>query len=213
MIAHPHPVVIRGVAGALAAHQDIDLVSTTTEICLISSSIRLEKVDILLCAYEFESDRVPDGLYLLRRLRREHPALKIVVFTNFLPDSPLAQHSRELGVSAVLSLPSMDPDSLVIALKGLVADLAPETDESDSVRTTCSSYLVAQLLALSPCELEVLRHHLRGLSDEQIATRRKRARKTVSNQRNQALRKLRLANLNPSARDDALSSLGPWLVG
>lgn len=214
MIADPHPVSITGIESALSRHDDFCVVGAVTEIRRICPTIEREDVNVLVCSYEFESDPLPDGLYLLGKLRREHPSLHIFVLANFLPGSPLARYVRHLGVANLFFKSRLDSKGLVAAMRCTLSGQPPVIDEPfDPETSPACTPLAAHMDALSKCQLEVLRYHLRGWSDPHIAFRRKRTAKTVSNQRNQALRKLGLADVHPYTRDEALSTLWPWLVG
>ncbi|SUA90075.1 helix-turn-helix transcriptional regulator [Pandoraea pulmonicola] len=185
-----------------------------TEIHRICPTIKRGDVNVLVCSYEFESDPLPDGLYLLGKLRREHPELHIFVLANFLPGSPLARYVRRLGVANLFFKSQVNSHGLVAAMRSTLSGQTQLVDESldAEARPACTS-LAARMDTLSKCQLEVLRYHLRGWSDPRIALRRKRTAKTVSNQRNQALQKLGLSNARPHIRDEALLTLWPWLVG
>lgn len=213
MVAHPHPVVAYGVRNAVAPYPDLALVSEVTQIGAISPAIEVQRVDALVCAYEFENDMLPDGQHLLRKLRHEHPSLKIVVVTGFLSESPLTAHAKQLGVNAVLSQSSLNADTLVATLQCLMAGRVLPENELPARDITVDSPLAARMRSLSLGELEALRHYLRELSDHRIAWLRERAHKTGGNQRSLALQKLGIDNIPRHFRDEALMSLAPWLIG
>lgn len=215
MIADPHPIIIDSVTAALTPQDAFRVVHAATTIRQICPNVTHHNVDLLLCAYEFLPDSLPDGLALMARLRRTHPALKIVILANFLPGSPLVKHVRSTGANALLHKSELYADLLVASLQRVIDGQFVYSDDSlrsHDLGVSDPDLLHARAQTLSPNELEVLRYYLHGYDDQMIAFRRKRSTKTVHNQRMQALHKLRLKDAPSKVIVETLSGLRSWLT-
>ncbi|VVD79710.1 LuxR family transcriptional regulator [Pandoraea iniqua] len=214
LIADPHPIFVYGLTNALANQNEFAIVGVVTEIRQIFSNIKRADVDILLCAYEFHEDPLPDGLAFLERLRRVHPSLKIVVSANFLPDSPLVKFAMSAGISGLLCKSELNSETLISSLRRVAGSQRVCTEKSTRSENVAPERDTAmRALSLSKTELEVLRHHIRDNNDKEIAFRRRRATKTISNQRSGAFKKLCVSEDNPKQLVDVLASLRSWLIG
>lgn len=195
-IADDHPVVLQGVSCLLGTHSDIEVRFATERIGSLLDLLIEKPVDVLVCDYEFQSDRYPDGLPLLARIRRIAPATRVLF---------LSSHSSAYIVSAALKAGA---DGFIGKLHDDFANLAVAVRSvhqhnvyvSESLTRRLSSTSVvgskpsAWISRLSAKEATVVRMICEGLSISDIANRLNRSPKTVSNQKNAGMKKLGVRN-------------------
>lgn len=142
-----------------------------------------------------------DGLLLIRRLRRNHPDLPVIVLT-MIHNPALVRGMFAAGVNGVVGKTAMARELslaqqavmsgrtyLSMDMQGkLEASPAPEEPGEKAPDPE------AGLASLSPREAEVVRMYAGGLIVTQIAKRLRRSVKTVSQQKNDAMRKLGLTS-------------------
>jgi two-component system capsular synthesis response regulator RcsB len=146
--------------------------------------------DVLVTDLAMPGGQYGDGLQLIDYLRRNFPNLPIVVLT-MLANPALLKRLRDLGVTSVVNksddlshialavqhvgrrMRYMSP-SVKAVLDGLRVNSAGKRDDSK----------------LSRRELEVVRLFVSGMTIKEIAERLNRSIKTISTQKNAAMRKL-----------------------
>ncbi|MDR6991210.1 response regulator transcription factor [Luteimonas sp. 3794] len=146
-----------------------------------------------------------DGLPLLLTLRRQLPALPIIVLTD-LDNPAMLRAIVDAGVRGLVDKASA-PGELLTAIRKVAAGrihfcramrtMLDQAGGPDGPR-----------LRMSPHEAEVVRLFAGGLTVSEIAARLSRSVKTISRQKNDAMHKLGLENncqLYAYARDHGLS--------
>lgn len=155
--------------------------------------------DLLITDFSmpYDDDDSGDGLPLLKRLRRDHPDLPIIVLT-MVHNPALIRGMLAAGVNGLVGKVAMMKE-LLLAI-GAVMNGRTYVCESlrDYVSEKTSSRIPGEIpvhpVALSEREAEVVRLYASGLSVTQIAERLHRSVKTVSQQKSDAMRKLGIAS-------------------
>jgi two-component system capsular synthesis response regulator RcsB len=136
-------------------------------------------------------------------LRRSHPELPIIVLT-LIRNSALIRGMFAAGANGVVGKTAMVSELLLAqqavmngrlyASTDILSDLDPVSTSDESDEENAASAMIAGMASLSPREAEVVRMYAGGLTVTQIAERLCRSVKTVSQQKNDAMRKLGLTS-------------------
>lgn len=196
VIADDHPIVLMGVRSALQTLPAIEICGEAENSSELIRLILEHEPDLVLTDYHMPgSSAFGDGDRLLTYLRRHFPALKIIVLT--MTGNPLIL-SRILscGVSGILLKTE--------GLSDLCTAVEVVREGGQYVNDTVVRLLknIPQgneqgenpLSALTPKESEVLRLYINGLTVTEISFSLHRSIKTISAQKNQALKKLGITN-------------------
>ena len=164
------------------------------------NSLKSDEADLVVLDYQL-TDADIDGLRLIQSVRQHHPNTRIVIFSS--SEKPaIVNMSIRAGANGFVGK-SQATDELLRAIRMVALGriyLAP------AMAAELEKIPVAQMLLegepldravtlsnqpnLSPKESEVLRCCLEGMSVSQIASKFTRSRKTISGQKQAALRKL-----------------------
>jgi two-component system capsular synthesis response regulator RcsB len=192
IIADDHPVILMGLTALLKdqgdafnviaeAHNGADLLRLLSE----------RACDLVITDFSMPDDRGSiDGLPLLRRLRSDYPDLPVIVLT-MLSNPALIKNMLGMGVRGIV-------DKAAFARELLTAMRAVSngrTYMSENLRGTSDASIQRaetghDEVTLSAREAEVVRLFAGGLTVTQIAEKIHRSVKTVSQQKNDAMRKL-----------------------
>ena len=155
--------------------------------------------DLLITDFSMPyEDDAGDGLVLLHRLRRDHPTLPIIVLT-MVHNPALVRGMLMTGINGIVGKVAMMKE-LLLAVRAVtngrmyicesmredVGDRTPSRTQADFPRAAASD----DLAILSQRQAEVVRLYAQGLTVTQIAEQVHRSVKTVSQQKNDAMRKL-----------------------
>jgi two-component system capsular synthesis response regulator RcsB len=201
IIADDHPVILMGLRALLEnqgntfkvvgeAHNGADLLKLLGE----------RACDLLITDFSMPDEQGSgDGLPLLNRLRRDHPLLPIIVLTMVHNQTLIRAMLRE-GVHGVVEKAAFTKE-LLLALRAVASG---RTYLSERLRAgsvtpvprirTPEDGPGLPAAELSAREAEIVRLYASGLSVTQIAERIHRSVKTVSQQKNDAMRKLGLSS-------------------
>lgn len=135
------------------------------------------------------------GVDAVRRLRADHPAVKVVVLTSFSGRDSVLSAVRA-GAAGYL-LKDVGPAELAEALRSVAAGGAPLHPQVAA--TVMRSMTVAQHDPLTPRETEVLRLIAQGLSNRLIARELALSEKTVKAHVSAVLAKLGVADRTQAA--------------
>jgi DNA-binding NarL/FixJ family response regulator len=190
LIADDHQLMIEGVRRALEEAGDFDVVGECSSGSQVLPLVGRTNPDVVLLDL-----RMPgaDGLSCLIRIRREHPAVKVVILSSSTDENVIANVLKR-GASAyvVKSVNPVDlPSVLRQAVDGTVFSAIglPEADDSP-----------ARAAGLTERETEFLSALARGLSNEAIAKELWVAEQTVKFHLTKIYRKLGVANRTEAAR-------------
>ncbi|MEE2975973.1 MAG: response regulator transcription factor [Pseudomonadota bacterium] len=194
VIADDHPGVVAAVRRLVSAVNGYEVVgeaSNADELLAVLSRVRC---DLAITDYAMPGSRYGDGIILLEFLVRRHPNLRLMVLT-MLETRALMSNILRAGIKVIVSK-SDEPQHILEGMHAAVAD-----------RIYLSPLLNAKLLCrngeprptegdpvsrLGKRELEVLRMYVTGKTVSEIALQLNRSVKTISAQKQAAMRKLEL---------------------
>ncbi|MEW1780957.1 response regulator transcription factor [Arthrobacter sp. NPDC080086] len=194
VIADDHPGVVAAVRHLVSAVDGFEVVGEAGDADELLALLSRVRCDIAITDYAMPGSRYGDGIVMLEFLMRRHPDLRVMVLT-MLETRALMSNILRAGVKVIVSK-SDEPQHI---LEGVQAALnnriylspqldaklirrfeAPEPDEDDPIRL------------LGKRELEVLRMYVTGKTVSEIALQLNRSVKTISAQKQTAMRKLKL---------------------
>jgi two-component system capsular synthesis response regulator RcsB len=192
VIADDHPVVMLGIRALLREHSGMQVVGEASNGRELLALLASEPCDLLITDFSMPYENGSgDGLPLLKRVRRDHPTLPIIVLT-MVHNAALTRGMLAAEVNGLVAKVAMTKElQLAIgavmngrtyiceSMREHVIDWSPEGQEG-----------AADPASLSQREAEVVRLYAQGLSVTQIAEQLHRSVKTVSQQKNDAMRKL-----------------------
>lgn len=207
-----HAVVRYGLATRLAEEPDFDVVGAFATSRELMAALRRVPADLLLIDYALGSNDI-DGLNLIRALRVRFPRCKILVTSAHHNPATVALalkagaggfvgKSQELGelIEAVRTvgrgrqyLNRAMITAMSSTLHGEGQDRVPGRSSvagNDAHQLVSPCHVLTEASILSPREREVLRCCLDGMSVTEIAEKFMRSVKTISGQKQSALRKL-----------------------
>ncbi|MFZ1872282.1 MAG: response regulator transcription factor [Chania sp.] len=191
VLVDDHQVVLAGLKDFLEHSPNIEVVATFSTTSELVSYAKANPLDVIITDYNMPNDEVhKDGLRFVDFLIRTFPQVKLLVLT-MISNPMIVSALYDAGVAGVVF--KQDPLSEVqSALRALRADTRyyPPSFQSTGRRDEREVFLQQRINSLSPREFEVLRYFVEGESIGHIAERLNRSAKTVSLQKNSAMRKL-----------------------
>ncbi|KTS35800.1 MULTISPECIES: response regulator transcription factor [Pantoea] len=200
-----HPLIGKAMQYRLAQEPQLDLAGAFAQRQQLMAFLQRHPLDILVLDYMLGEDQL-DGLQMVKQLRLHYPQLKILV-SSAVEKPAIVQLLLKAGVQGFVGK-SHDQEVLIDAIhqicrgkRFLTPDMMLELDKFQESDREMHDYLAPRqagdditllLRELSPREIEVIRCYLDGLSITQIAGKYARSRKTISGQKQTALRKLGL---------------------
>ncbi|MBS0905362.1 response regulator transcription factor [Pantoea dispersa] len=200
-----HPLIGKAMQYRLAQEPQLDLAGAFAQRQQLMTFLQRHPLDILVLDYMLGEDQL-DGLQMVKQLRLHYPQLKILV-SSAVEKPAIVQLLLKAGVQGFVGK-SHDQEVLIDAIhqicrgkRFLTPDMMLELDKFQESDREMHDYLTPRqagddisllLRELSPREIEVIRCYLDGLSITQIAGKYARSRKTISGQKQTALRKLGL---------------------
>ena len=200
-----HPLIGKAMQYRLAQESQLDLAGAFAQRQQLMSFLQRHPIDILVLDYMLGEDQL-DGLQMVKQLRLHYPQLKILV-SSAVEKPAIVQLLLKAGVQGFVGK-SHAQEVLIDAIhqicrgkRFLTPDMMLELDKFQESDREMHDYLTPRqagdditllLRELSPREIEVIRCYLDGLSITQIAGKYARSRKTISGQKQTALRKLGL---------------------
>lgn len=196
VLADDHPFVLLGVRSSLAAAGGIEVVGEAARPSALFRTLQTTDCDVVLTdlAMPESPNDVEDGLCLIRRLRSEWPARRIVVLTSLTNVAILRAVLNE-GVTGLLK----KTDAMHEVVNAVRAAGCGRVYVGSSVQAgfAAAAPQCADSTAvprLSPRESEVVRQFLCGRSVSEIAKVLNRDVRTVSRQKRDAMTKLGVSN-------------------
>lgn len=190
-VVDDHAVVLLGVKDFLEQDPNLQVVATFSTPSSLMQYARSNPLDVVLTDYSMPGDDVyGDGLRYVDYLIRHFPDIKVLVLTT-VSNPMIISALYDAGVAGVL-LKEEPLTQIMAALQcvRLNARYYSRSFQADTPRQDRSVFLAERANSLSPREFEVLRHFANGESITEIAARLRRSVKTVSLQKNSAMRKL-----------------------
>jgi two-component system capsular synthesis response regulator RcsB len=186
-----HQVVLAGLKDFLDQLLHIEVVATFTSTEELVRYLKTTPPDVVITDYNMPNDEVhKDGLRYVEFLVRNFPQVKMLVLT-MISNPMIVSALYDAGVAGVVF--KQDPLSEVQSALRAVrvnARYYPASFQSDGRSDEREVFIQQRINSLSPREFEVLRYFVEGDSIAHIAERLNRSAKTVSLQKNSAMRKL-----------------------
>ncbi|SDT99275.1 response regulator transcription factor [Pseudomonas yamanorum] len=202
LILDDHALIREALKIRLSNEADFRVVGVYPGSPALLAGVRTVDADLLILDYQL-ADGELDGLRLIQLLRSHYPNLRILIFSSIERPATINMAIRA-GANGFFGK-SQATEELVRAIRMVALDrlylspaMSAELDSAPVMSAAAPKGLagadVAQALinypALSPKEREVLRCCLGGMSVSQIAEKFLRSRKTISGQKQAAMRKL-----------------------
>ncbi|KRE99479.1 LuxR family transcriptional regulator [Frateuria sp. Soil773] len=194
VIADDHPVVLMGIKALLDSQGDaFRIVGEAHNGGELLKVLAERPCGLLITDFSMPDEQgSTDGLILLQRLRRDFPSLPVVVLT-MVHNPTLIRGMLAAGVKGVVDKGGMMTE-LLLAIQATVngRDYLSGRYRAGLVEPDVSGAEASEALAgqLSAREAEIVRLFASGLSITQIAEHVHRSVKTISQQKNDAMRKL-----------------------
>lgn len=199
MILDDHELILRGIQDLLRSESTFQIVGCYTSSKCLMAALRVETVDVIVMDYALSPDDM-DGLGLIKLLRARSPKTALLVVSAYYNSAIVSQAMRS-GAKGFIGK-NLRPDTIrkaIIAVSRGQTYLEPEmegelfllsSDSSASMDNDITQSLSIDVL--SPKELEVIRCFIKGMTVSDIAEKFSRSLKTISGQKQSALRKLGL---------------------
>jgi DNA-binding NarL/FixJ family response regulator len=191
MIGDDHRIVREGLKQVLAEADDIVVCAEARDGPEVLQQVQAlggaSGLDLLLLDVAMPA---LDGLEVLQILRREHPAVPVLMLSTY-PESQYAVRCLKLGAGGYLNK-SADPDDMLAAVRKVAGGgryLTPATAEALAMAVGAGSSREAGLESLSHREHQVFRLLILGQSVSEIGAKLKLAPNTVSTYRARILDK------------------------
>jgi two-component system capsular synthesis response regulator RcsB len=204
IIADDHPVILMGLRALLKSQNDaFEVVQEAHDGNELLRVLAERPCDLLITDFSMPGEQgeqgATDGLPLLKRVRRDHPVLPIIVLT-MIHNQTLIRGMFAAGVQGVVEKAAFTKE-LLLALHAVSSG---RTYLSERLRVGTAASVARPPVSMEPSqadgvtlskrEAEIVRLYAGGLTVTQIAEKVHRSVKTVSQQKNDAMRKLGLAS-------------------
>ncbi|MFP2505004.1 response regulator [Buttiauxella gaviniae] len=205
MLLDDHAIVLQGLNARLLQENDLVIIGLYTRSNLLLEAMRVCAVDLVIIDYELEPGDT-DGINLIKMLRLRYPDTRILVLSAHHNPATVATAMRA-GASGFMGK-SGDMDQVILAIRTLLSNLIflekemrlrlnfikeGRLSRADRQHITDIHNPIISLLKLTPKEREVIRCFLNGMTVTQIAEKQSRSLKTISGQKQSAMRKLGLS--------------------
>ncbi len=193
LVVDSHPIIRKGIELLFVASKDIRVVGGVSNGEAIFDFLRHEKVDVILS--EIDLPKL-NGLTALRRLAKEYPQVKVLMFTT-QPEEIYALNTIKSGASGYLT-----KNANIITIKEAIMKVA----EGDTYLSTNLAHQLAfgrrvnkssgsLFKKLSRREIEVLKLISIGKKNKEIAQELEINEKTVSTYKARLMKKLNVGNI------------------
>ncbi|HXZ07676.1 MAG TPA: response regulator transcription factor [Paraburkholderia sp.] len=196
ILADDHPFVLIGVRAALELHDGMTVVGEATGPRSLIELLHTTPCDVLVTDLTMPEPgaRAEDGLRLMRRIRHDWPAVRVVVLTS-LTNVGILRSVMADGVSGVLNkTESMEELAAAVRAAGMGRSYVSKSIRDTLAQAGTHLSGLSSVPRLSPREAEVLGMFVRGLTISEIARKLERDVRTVSRQKRDAMAKLGVSN-------------------
>jgi two-component system, NarL family, captular synthesis response regulator RcsB len=197
VLADDHPIVLLAIADQFSKLPGFTVTAALNSGAELVRVLDKESADLIITDLVMQGDEEIelDGLRLVSKLRRSHPAIPLVVVT-MMTSGGMFHELCKLGVAAIVSKEEPASELAQISVRALTAKetiLSPKIQLRLAREGTTTKDLGREQ-PLSPRELEVVRLFAQGLSVTEIARTLNRSVPTVATQKRSAMRKLHVEN-------------------
>jgi two-component system capsular synthesis response regulator RcsB len=184
LLADDHPILVAGVAHVLSKIQGITAQNSTEVVKILKE----QPCDILVTDYAMPGGEYGDGMNFVSYVRRNFPAIRIIVFT-MIDNVAIVRELAKLGVHSVVNKRG-NIDSVISAIYEVKSGRQYFPTDNTAFSIEMREVRGNKRKLLSKREAEVVRLYVSGLSITQIAEQLHRTKQTVSTQKVNAMRKL-----------------------
>jgi len=204
MVLDDHKVVLTGILMGLSNAADIDIIGAFSRSRDLLAAMKTSTPDIILLDYELEAGDT-DGINLIRAITIKHPHTSVLIMSGHYNTATVALALRS-GARGFVGK-SQDLEEMIEAIRALAdgkiyveammaAELASQSSQAlRSKRVDHADNKIAKLVRisqLSPKEQDVIRCFMSGMTVSEIAEKFSRSVKTISGQKQTAMKKLGL---------------------
>lgn len=191
-LADNHPVVHYGIKSYFKEHSDITLVGIVDNFDMVEEMLKRKDIDVLLLDLELEG---LSSINLIKALLKDHPKLKIVLFSN-LNEQIYAPNAIKAGVSSfVQKSEKLDVLASTIIKVNRGAVIFSEAVKKNMALISKQAKSERLYRKLSSREVEVLRYLSNGKKNKEVAEALHLNEKTISTYKLRLLAKLNVTNL------------------
>ncbi|HEM8294825.1 response regulator [Providencia vermicola] len=196
VLVDDHPIVLTGLKETLSQSMNIHVLGAFTQGSELITFLKHNTVDAIVTDYMMPNNtQFSDGQNYILFLRRNYPNIALVVLT-MVTNPMIIQMLYDCGVNAVVSKEAPLQElmkAIILAGQGRKYR-QPTVDLTTTLKSRNADTLEDKIKTLSPRELEVLRLFIQGKTIVEIARLLNRSDKTISLQKNVAMRKLGVDN-------------------
>ncbi|AJW43483.1 MULTISPECIES: response regulator transcription factor [Ralstonia] len=194
VIADDHPGVVAAVRSLVSAAGGFEVVGEAGNADELLALLGRVRCDLAITDYAMPGSRYGDGILLLEFLARRYPDLRVMVLT-MLETRALMSNILRAGIKVIVSKAD-EPQHILEGIQAALHDriyLSPQLDAKLIRRARAAEPPADDPIALlGKRELEVLRIYVTGKTVTEIAVQMNRSVKTISTQKQHAMRKLGL---------------------
>lgn len=189
LIADDHPFFIDGVINALRTSSQYLIVATPHDGGLVTAAVKEHSPDIVLLDINMPGK---DGIELCKEIKRQWPAIKVILLTMYMPSDVHLDLENELVDGYILK--NSGSNILLHALEEVSQGLR-YFDPNINTHNHHSSDNFTNRLKLSTREKEILQLLIAGLSNKEIAAHLFLSEMTIKTHRKNIMGKLDAHNL------------------
>lgn len=190
-VADDHPAILFGVKHEFANNRSILVDGLARDSTDLIALLNRHRIDVLICDYAMPNGQYGDGIALFSLIQQRFPHVRIVVLT--MIENPAILQALMTEVRCIVSKSDLT-NHLSLAVHAAFANGRYASPTIDRILRTIepprrNTYGPSPLTSR---ELEVIRLFVSGLTVNEIAARLQRSKKTISTQKNAAMRKLNI---------------------
>ncbi|KJX01422.1 hypothetical protein RZ87_02425 [Enterobacter roggenkampii] len=193
VLADDHAVVLAGLRSVILQSPQLSVTGMARTIADLMGLLRSVPCDVLVCDFAFYNDPIPDGMQLIRQLRRHYPHIMLIVLSSY-DNVALVRELMGLGIKGFISKNSHEINQLPEIIQRINRG---ESYVDSQTSQALLNHIInndpkgrGSLAELSRREIEVVRLVVDGMSVTEIAAYLNRSLKTISGQKKNAMRKL-----------------------
>jgi two-component system capsular synthesis response regulator RcsB len=196
VLADDHPFVLLGIRATFSVDENLEVVAEAAGAAELLRLLAYTPCDVLVTDFAMPEQGIQaeDGLRLIKRLRRDWPAISIVVLTSMSNVAILRSILAAGAMSLLNKVESMDELAAAVKYAGVGRRYLSTSIVSALAVAGAETDLLGEGPRLSPREIEVVRMFASGLSITEIARFMKRDVRTISRQKRDAMSKLGVQN-------------------
>lgn len=193
VLADDHAVVLAGLRSVILQSPLLTVTGMAQTITDLMELLKSVPCDVLICDFAFYNDPMPDGMQLIRQLRRHYPHTTLIVLSSY-DNVTMVRQLMGMGIKGFISKTSREINQLPEIIQRIHHG---ENYVDSQTSLALLNHIInndskgsGSLAELSRREIEVVRFVVDGMSVTEIAAYLNRSLKTISGQKKKAMRKL-----------------------